>query len=79
MTDFFDIFSGTFKKAWWIEAVEGLSNGRERMQQIAKEKPGEYFLFCTRTHASVAEIHTFAIPYPQPLANLNPSATQAEN
>ena len=61
MAELFDIFSGTFKKAWWIEAVEGLSNARERMQQIAEEKPGQYFLFCTRTHESVVEIQTFAM------------------
>ena len=69
MAELFDIFSGTFKKASWIEAVQGLSNARERMQQIAEEKPGQYFLFCTRTHASVAEIQTFAMPRPQPVTN----------
>ena len=65
MAGLFDIFSGTFKKAWWIEAVEGLSNARERMQQIAGEQPGQYFLFCPSTHASVCEIETFAIPDPK--------------
>jgi hypothetical protein len=62
MKNSFDIFSGTPKKAMWIEAVEGLSNARERMQQIAEEKPGQYFLFCPSTHTCVSEIETFAIP-----------------
>jgi hypothetical protein len=44
MKDTFDIFSGTAKKAMWIEAVEGLSNARERMEQIAADKPGQYFI-----------------------------------
>ena len=65
MKDSFDIFSGTPKRAMWIEAVEGLSNARERMQQIAGEQPGQYFLFCPSTHTSVCEIETFAIPDPK--------------
>lgn len=63
----FEIFSGTQKNAMWIEAVEGLSNARERMQKIAGEKPGQYFLFCPATHTSVSEIETFAIPHQKPL------------
>jgi hypothetical protein len=79
MKERFDIFSGWPNNAIWIEAVEGLSNARERMGQIAGENPGRYFLFCPRTQASVAEIHTFAVPHPQPLANRKPRATQTEN
>ena len=65
MKDRFDIFSGTPKNAMWIEAVEGLSNARDRMQQIAREQPGQYFLFCPSTHTVVSEIETFAIPHPK--------------
>jgi hypothetical protein len=55
----FDIFAGTYDKAVWIEAVEGLSNARERMEQIGKEKPGRYFLFSCPDHLVLARIETF--------------------
>ena len=64
MKDVFDIFSGTRKNAVWIETVEGLSAARERPQQIAGEKPGQYFIFSALTRVSVCEIETFAIPHP---------------
>ena len=28
----------------WLEAVEGLSNARQRMEEIATQKPGHYFM-----------------------------------
>ncbi|HWF38236.1 MAG TPA: hypothetical protein VG322_06945 [Candidatus Acidoferrales bacterium] len=57
----FDIFSGHIdKNALWIETVEGLSNARERMEQIATEKPGQYFIFSPMSHAVLAQIETFA-------------------
>jgi hypothetical protein len=67
MKDAFDIFAGTEKNGLWLETVEGLSNARERLQQIAAEKPGQYFLFCAKTHSSVCEIETFSIPRPRPM------------
>lgn len=44
---FFDIFRGQFPDAdvEWIDSVEGLGAARERMQKIAAEKPGAYFVF----------------------------------
>jgi hypothetical protein len=33
------------KDALWLEAVQGFAPARERMEQIALEKPGKYFLF----------------------------------
>jgi hypothetical protein len=55
----FDIFSGTMDRyAMWIEAVPGLAQARERMEQIAKEKPGRYFVFSTANHTILAEIDT---------------------
>lgn len=60
----FDIFSGTREKdARWIEAVEGLSEANERMQQLAVQKPGMYFIFCTASNTVVASIETFATPH----------------
>ena len=36
----------------WFETVEGLSNARERMERIAKVRPGSYFVF-SRTDQSI--------------------------
>ena len=45
-TDTFDIFSGTpDRDTLWLEAVTGLDKARQRMQEIANDKPGEYFIF----------------------------------
>lgn len=55
----FDIFAGeTDKNAVWVEAVAGLSNARERMEQIAAEKPGRYFLFSCSSHTILLRIET---------------------
>jgi hypothetical protein len=57
----FDIFSGSPpNNAIWLEAVEGLSNARERMEQIAAENPGKYFIFSVGSRTVLAEIETFA-------------------
>jgi hypothetical protein len=49
----FDIFSGAPEEyGSWVEVIEGLSSAHERMEQIAAEKPGQYFLF-SRTHQSI--------------------------
>jgi hypothetical protein len=56
----FDIFSGRpDKNALWIETVEGLSNARARMHDLAAQKPGQYFVFSTGGHAIIAQIETF--------------------
>lgn len=56
----FDIFSGESDKApVWIEAVEGLSKARERLEQIAAKKPGKYFLFSLYSGSILLEIETF--------------------
>ena len=73
----FDIFSGTPKNGMWIEAVDGLPNARERLQQIAGEKPGQYFLFCTSTHTAFSEIETFAIPHPKTLTQAKSKSSAA--
>jgi hypothetical protein len=55
----FDIFKGTTEKdAIWVEAVEGLALARERMEQLAKATPGQYFLFAQRTHSILARMDT---------------------
>jgi hypothetical protein len=56
----FDIFSGQpDQNALWLEAVVGLSNAHERMQQIAEGKPGRYFLFAPTGSSVIARIETF--------------------
>jgi hypothetical protein len=55
----FDIFSGASDKdALWVEAVEGWSQAGERMEEIAAEKPGKYFLFSAASHSILARIET---------------------
>lgn len=55
----FDIFRGTNDKdAMWVDAVEGLSSARERMDQIAAAQPGQYFVFASRSRAILARTDT---------------------
>jgi len=57
----FDIYSGVpdpDKDARWLASVEGLSSARERMEQIAAEKPGQYFVFNPATHSILAHRNT---------------------
>jgi hypothetical protein len=59
----FDIFSGAPKdNPMWLETISGLSNARERMEQIAAKRPGQYFIFSIGTHSPVVQIETFAKP-----------------
>ena len=55
----FDIFSGSpDKDAMWVEAVSGLAKARERMEELAGEVPGRYFVFSTHSHTLLAKIDT---------------------
>jgi len=55
----FDIFEGTDDSdAVWIQVVEGLSDARQRMEEIAAAKPGQYFVFDPESHSVVARIDT---------------------
>jgi hypothetical protein len=59
----FDIFMGTLdKNPMWLEAVEGLSNARERMERIAAAIPGPYFIFSQATHSILARTETLKEP-----------------
>jgi hypothetical protein len=59
----FDIFSGHLgEDALWLEAVEGLSNARERMQKIAEQTPGAYFVFSSMGQSVLARLETFYRP-----------------
>jgi hypothetical protein len=55
----FDIFSGELEKdAMWLEAVQGLAAARERMNQIASETPGKYFIFSTANRSVLETTET---------------------
>ncbi|MGD0963872.1 MAG: hypothetical protein ABSA57_08230 [Candidatus Acidiferrales bacterium] len=54
----FDIFSGAPEEnGLWVESVEGLSNARQRMGQMATQKPGKYFLFCRSSRSILARMN----------------------
>ena len=51
----FDIFRGAIGvDEVWLEAVPGLSNARQRMEDLAAAKPGLYFIYSARTHSIVS-------------------------
>ena len=62
MKETFHIFSGTPRNAKWEVAAEGLSSARERMEQLAGEKAGQYFLLSIGTCAILAQTETFSQP-----------------
>ncbi len=64
----FDIFSGAPEEhGLWVEAVEGLSNARQRMGQIAAAEHGKYFLFSRSSQSILARMNgdsrAFERPY----------------
>ncbi len=66
----FDIFAGVpDRDAMWICAVRGLANAKERMDQIAVERPGRYFIFYPPERTILAQIETFAKPAPVAKSN----------
>jgi L-amino acid N-acyltransferase YncA len=56
----FDIFKGSYpgKDAMWLETIRGLANARQRMEQIAAETPGTYFVFSTHDNLVLAISNT---------------------
>jgi len=56
----FDIFQGVYGRSdvMWIEAVDGLAAATERMDEIAFEQPGKYFLFSANEHKMFASTDT---------------------
>jgi len=62
MRDTFHIFSGSPQSPVWIDVVEGLANAIERMEHIAEQKPGEYFVFSTESSSIMAKVQTFSQP-----------------
>jgi hypothetical protein len=62
MKETFHILSGTPRNAKWEDAAEGLSGARERMEQLAGEKAGQYFLLSIVTCSILAQRETFSQP-----------------
>lgn len=59
----FDIFAGVpDRDAVWVCTVRGLANARERMERIAAERPGRYFIFYAPDRTILAQTETFANP-----------------
>jgi hypothetical protein len=59
----FDIFSGELEKdARWLEAVQGLDSAKDRMKQIASEKPGKYFIFSIASRSVLERTETSSPP-----------------
>jgi hypothetical protein len=56
----FDIFRGAFGSTdvLWTEAVEGLAVAKQRMDEIARERPGRYFVFYSHTRTVLASTNT---------------------
>ena len=55
----FVIFSDlTEGRVAWLEPVEGLANAQRRMNQIAAEKPGAYFVYDAQTALIVTKTNT---------------------
>jgi hypothetical protein len=53
----FDIFSGAAadKDAMWVEAVSGLANAQRRMNELAAQTPGQYFVDSQESRSVVAQ------------------------
>lgn len=59
----FDIFSGVpDRDAVWVCTVQGLATAKERMDRLAAEKPGPYFIFFAPTREIVGRTATFCEP-----------------
>ena len=56
----YGIFSGSYltEDAVWLESVEGLNATYDRIEKIANEHPGKYFIFSSDKRKAVASIDT---------------------
>jgi hypothetical protein len=55
----YDIFSGLKDfEPMWLESVQGYDLAYERMKEIAFQKPGSYFVFCTATSSIICAVDT---------------------
>ena len=56
----FDIFRGVLGSTdvLWLETVEGLGAAKKRMDEIAREHPGRYFVFYSHERTVLASTNT---------------------
>jgi hypothetical protein len=56
----YGIFSGSFgdEQTLWMESVDGLEAAFNRMQEIAVDQPGKYFIFSPDSSEPIASIDT---------------------
>jgi hypothetical protein len=55
----FDILSGTPQtKVKWLESVTGLANARKRINELAAQTPGQYFIFNAWNSCIIEQIDT---------------------
>jgi hypothetical protein len=61
-SEMFDIFSGVDDRdAVWIESAVGIDDAEKRMQEIAAEKPGDYFVFHVPSHSVLSRVSATAL------------------
>jgi hypothetical protein len=61
MDSCYDILRGTWDEIdTWLETVVGVNEAKMRMKQIAREKPGKYFVFCVVDQSIIASVDTGA-------------------
>lgn len=57
----FDIFLEAHDKdAQWLESVNGPGAAVDRMREIARKRPGRYFVFSRETHSMLAVVEVSA-------------------
>ena len=55
----YDIFSGSGQNdALWLECIEGLDAARDRMYEIAAQRPGMYYVLNLQARLLVAKTDT---------------------
>lgn len=55
----FDIFAGDYgKDAKWVESVKGLGYAHIRMEELATQAPGKYFIFSCYSRSVLAQLDT---------------------
>jgi len=57
----FHLFSGGEKNALWVGAVTDAAMAQERIEEMARETPGRYFVFSSENEAVVAVVDSSSI------------------
>ena len=66
-TDTFDLFAGApDRDGAWLESAVGLEKATNRLNELAAENPGEYFVFHSRSHTVLVHLINSQDPLPSP-------------